>query len=193
MQIHKLDGAVPVYTFIIAAIGFVLMAYVVRLTIMSSRLTKYKVQTMNQIREELYLQHDESVPTHVAMAWIGDAVRASVSKNFSKLRGYCCPWRDYFGCSYRYHLSNHIFFAETDRWRFLGGHDRADAVLLVPISIDWKRAGFVKFYPRDRLRSIQQYFEDDRRKKKKAERERKRKVNGHLEGLAEESTVTSAN
>ncbi|KAF2995702.1 hypothetical protein E8E13_003855 [Curvularia kusanoi] len=197
MQIHELDGGVPVYVFILVAIGFVLMAYIVRLTIRSSRLIEYKIETMNRIREESYLQHDESVPTHVAMAWFGHAARASISKNLASFVAILAPGVVLLAVLAAI-ISPIIFLWQR---QIDSGFSAVitvlvlsfDAVLFVPIFIELKDAGSIRFDPRDRLRSIQQYFEDNRRKKEKAKKNRKRKANGDLEALAEESTASSAN
>lgn len=197
MQIHELDRGVPAYTFILVAIGFVSVAYVVRLTIRSARLVDYKIEITNRIRKESYLQHDESVPTRVAMAWIGNATRASVSKNLTSFVAILAPgiivlvvlaaiispivllWQRKIDVGFSAVITVLVL--------------SFDAVLLIPISVDLKDAGFIKFDPRDRLRSIQRYFEDNRRRKEKAKRDRKRKANGDLEALVEGSTVSSVN
>lgn len=71
MQVHELDGGVPAYRFALVAIGFVLMAYAVRLSIRSSHLIDYKNRMFIQIRNDSKLQYNESIPSHTFMRWVG--------------------------------------------------------------------------------------------------------------------------
>lgn len=81
MQVHELDGGVPLYQFALVAIGFVIVAYSVRLSIRSSHLIEYKDNTIAQIREETGLQHNEPIPTHKFLGWLGSSLGTAISGN----------------------------------------------------------------------------------------------------------------
>jgi hypothetical protein len=71
MQVHELEGGIPLYRFILVAISFVMVAYAIRLSIRSTSLIEYKNKTFNQIRDEAQLQYNEPIPTHTFLAWFG--------------------------------------------------------------------------------------------------------------------------
>lgn len=71
MQVYELEGGVPAYRFALVAIGFVGMAYTVRLSIRSSHLIDYKNRVFAQIRYDSRLQYKESIPTHTVLSWVG--------------------------------------------------------------------------------------------------------------------------
>lgn len=74
MQIHELDGGVSLYIFVTIAIGFVLIAYIVRLSIRSSRLTEYQRNVLETVRDDADLQYNQPIPTHTFLAWSGKAM-----------------------------------------------------------------------------------------------------------------------
>jgi hypothetical protein len=81
MQVHELDGGVPLYQFALVAMAFVVVAYVVRLSIRSSHLIDFKDNTIAQIREDTGLQQNDSIPTHKFLGWLGSVLGAAISKN----------------------------------------------------------------------------------------------------------------
>jgi hypothetical protein len=81
MQVHELDGGVPIYTFALVAIGFVLVAYAVRLSIRSSRLIEQKNKMIQKMRDESHLQHNDQIPTHTFLMWAGRSIGVSMFKS----------------------------------------------------------------------------------------------------------------
>jgi hypothetical protein len=92
MQVHELDGGVPLYRFVLVAIAFIVAAYTVRLSIRSSRLVEYKNRTFTQIREEAQLQYNESIPTHTFLAWIGTQATKETIKITKKVFAFLWPF-----------------------------------------------------------------------------------------------------
>ena len=78
MQVHELDGGVPLHTFALVAIGFVLIAYAVRLSIRSSRLIEQKNKMVQRMRDESHLQHNDTIPTHTFLIWAGRSISLTV-------------------------------------------------------------------------------------------------------------------
>lgn len=75
MQVFELEGGAPLYLFVIVAIAFVLLAYALRLSIRSSRLIEYKSRMLLRFRDDnQHIQHNQSIPTHTFLAWIGNIV-----------------------------------------------------------------------------------------------------------------------
>ena len=91
MQVHELDGGVPIYRFAIVAIGFVMVAYAVRLSIRNSRIIDFKNKTFNQIRDEAQLQYNEPIPAHTFIKHLGKATAGAVSSTTKKIIVTCIP------------------------------------------------------------------------------------------------------
>lgn len=71
MQVNELAGGVPLYSFAIVAIGFVSMAYVVRLAMRNAALRDYRDDIFLHIREDHRLQGSEPIPTRTFLTWVG--------------------------------------------------------------------------------------------------------------------------
>jgi hypothetical protein len=82
MQIHELDGGVPLYKFVLVAIGFVLVAYAVRLSIRSSRLIDYRTDVMHRIRKDSNIQANHAISTQAFVIWSGNALGKTMAKTF---------------------------------------------------------------------------------------------------------------
>jgi len=80
MQIHELDDGVPLYQFTLVAIGFVVVAYAVRLSIRSSQLVEYKNKIFLQMRDESNLQYNEAIPTHEFVVWASWTISGQIIK-----------------------------------------------------------------------------------------------------------------
>jgi hypothetical protein len=92
MQIHELDGGVPAYTFVIIAIGFVFAAYVVCLSIRSSRLIEQKNRMVQKMRDESHLQHNDQIPTHTFVLWAGRSIGFSMFKSIKETVSFITPF-----------------------------------------------------------------------------------------------------
>ena len=85
MQVHELDGGVPLYQAVLVAMAFIIVAYAIRLSIRSSSLIDTKEYIMNQIREEARLEPSEQIPTRAFVAYISGATKRTllqITKNF---------------------------------------------------------------------------------------------------------------
>ena len=92
MQVHELDGGVPLYTFALVAIGFVLIAYAVRLSIRSSRLIEQKNKMIQRMRDESHLQHNDQIPTHKFLVWAGRSISFTVFKSIKGTITFVTPF-----------------------------------------------------------------------------------------------------
>jgi hypothetical protein len=82
MQVHELDGGVPLYKFVLVAIGFVLVAYAVRLSIRSSRLIAYRTNVLHRIRRDSNIQANQTISTHAFVVWSSHALGKILAKTF---------------------------------------------------------------------------------------------------------------
>lgn len=80
MQVHELDGGVPLYQFALVAIGFVIVAYAIRLGTRSAYLIAYKDKMFSRVREDMELHHKARIPTHKFLYWLGLLLVAQSSK-----------------------------------------------------------------------------------------------------------------
>jgi hypothetical protein len=156
MQVHELDGGVPAYRFALVAIGFVVMAYAVRLSIRSSHLVDYKNRVFVQIRNDSRLQYNESIPTHTFLSWVGLNIGGAFFKSTVNFISVFAPLTLILAmvCAL---LSPIVLL-------WLRGIDKGfsavitvlllllDAVLVVPIVSS--ASGKIEFNPRERIREI---------------------------------------
>ena len=82
MQIHELDGGVPLYKFVLVAIGFVLVAYAVRLSIRSSRLIDYRTKVLHRIRKDSNIQANHAISTQAFVVWSCHGLEKIMAKAF---------------------------------------------------------------------------------------------------------------
>ncbi|KAF2684034.1 hypothetical protein K458DRAFT_431647 [Lentithecium fluviatile CBS 122367] len=80
MQVRELEDRVPLYRFVLVALLFVVLAYIMRLGIRSSRVLACKDKVFNQIRNGAHIQPNEPIPTHTFLAWVGERVVKSPKK-----------------------------------------------------------------------------------------------------------------
>ncbi|OSS48375.1 hypothetical protein B5807_07812 [Epicoccum nigrum] len=172
MQVHELDGGVPAYRFVLVAIGFVVMAYAVRLSIRSSHLVDYKNRVFVQIRNDSRLQYNETIPTHTFLSWVGLNLGGAVFKSTKNFISVFAPLVLIIAmmCAL---LSPIVLL-------WLRGIDKGfsavitvlllllDAVLVVPIASGV--SGKIEFNPRERIREIR------RRHNVKSKRRRMRRA-----------------
>ncbi|KAF2624662.1 hypothetical protein BU25DRAFT_423788 [Macroventuria anomochaeta] len=92
MQVHELNGGVPLYTFALVAIGFVLIAYAVRLSIRSSRLIEQKNKMVQKMRDESNLQHNDQIPTHTFLVWASRSISFSIFKSIKDTVTFITPF-----------------------------------------------------------------------------------------------------
>ncbi|KAH7396134.1 hypothetical protein BKA66DRAFT_566639 [Pyrenochaeta sp. MPI-SDFR-AT-0127] len=74
MQVKELNKGVSLYIFVAIALGFVLVAYAVRLGIRSSHLVEYQSKVLLQVRDDSELQYNQPIPTHTFIAWASKAM-----------------------------------------------------------------------------------------------------------------------
>jgi hypothetical protein len=82
MQVHELEEGVPLYHFILVAIGFILFAYAVRLSVRSTNLLYLRNKLFTQIRKSSQLQENDPIPTHTFMAWISHTIGSAIMRGF---------------------------------------------------------------------------------------------------------------
>ncbi|PVH97194.1 hypothetical protein DM02DRAFT_89883 [Periconia macrospinosa] len=193
MQVHELDGGVPLYRFVLVAVAFVIVAYAMRLSIRSARLVEYKNDLFEQIREETDLQHNESIPTHKFIGWIASAAIVSASSNASSFVAVFAPFT----------LAAAVLAAIVSPivLLWLRNIDRGftavmtvlllllDMVLVVPIVLN--NSDHLKFNPRQQILQIQRTHRMNKQKREKAKRRRRRKAGADPENAGSESEESS--
>lgn len=185
MQVHELEGGVPLYRFALVAIAFVLVAYAVRLSIRSSRLIEYKNRTFNQIRDEAQLQYNEPIPTHTFLAWLGNSLAQALADVMKKVLIVSTPLVLVLAAVAAI-LSPIVLL-------WLRGIDKGftavmtillllfDVGLVYPVVTN--TAGELSFDPKSILHEIQRNRRMNRKKKEKAKKRRKMKTGLDLEIL----------
>jgi Mg2+ and Co2+ transporter CorA len=91
MEVRELDGGVPVYVFIIAAIATVFIAYAMRLGIRSSRLIEYKSRMLVRVRATSHLPSNQPIPTGMFLTWVYTAISKSISNSSTKIFDFVAP------------------------------------------------------------------------------------------------------
>jgi hypothetical protein len=92
MEVRELNGGVPVYVFILAAIATVFVAYAMRLGIRSSRLIEYKSKMLLQVRTRSAIPYNQPLPTHTFMFWALTNTGRSLSKWSAKMFEVVAPF-----------------------------------------------------------------------------------------------------
>jgi hypothetical protein len=92
MEVRELNGGVPVYAFILAAIATVFVAYAMRLGIRSSRLIEYKSRMLLQVRTRSQIPYNQPLPTHIFLAWAFVNTSSSLSKWSAKIFEVVAPF-----------------------------------------------------------------------------------------------------
>ncbi|KAJ4377624.1 hypothetical protein N0V83_000451 [Neocucurbitaria cava] len=193
MQIHELDEGVSLYLFVVVAIAFVLVAYVVRLSIRSSRLLEYKSKMLLQIRDDSHIQYNQSIPTHTFLRWVGKAMGGTASKYFKDVFAVCAPLI----------LLLAIFAAILSPIVLLWLRNISkgftammtvlllllDMVLVYPVIVS--ASGTFQLNPMAIVRQIQRDHEISRKRKQKAKKRRKEKAGIDPESLDVESSDES--
>jgi hypothetical protein len=194
MQVHELDGGVPLYQFGLVAIGFVIVAYLVRLSIRSSHLIEYKDNTIAQIREETGLQHNEPIPTHKFLGWLGFSLGAAISRNTRNFISVFAPLT--LGVA----LLAAILCPILLLWlrRMDKGFKAAITVLLLLLdavlifSVLSQISDKFEFNFQERVRENQRIRRLNRKKREKAKRRRRRTAGGDPEQAESDSTISSS-
>ena len=193
MQVHELDGGVPLYQFVLVAIAFVIVAYAVRLSIRSSGIIEYKNKTFNQIRDEAQLQYNEPIPTHTFLAWFGTATAGAVFKITKNFIAVFVPLILVLA------VIAAILSPIVLLW--LRGINRGfsavitvlllllDMLLVYPVLTN--TSGEFEFDPRAIIREIQRNREINRKRREKAKKRRKQKMGLDPESLGVESSDSS--
>ncbi|KAF3041042.1 hypothetical protein E8E11_006437 [Didymella keratinophila] len=195
MQIHELDGGVPVYQFALVAIAIVIAAYAVRLSIRSERLLEYRDNFMRQVHEDSGLRPDEKLPTHKFVAWAGANIGSTMLKNSKNTAAVLAPivvamtviaavlspivllWQRNIDAGFSVAITVLIILL--------------DGVLVVPVAVNMSNAGLINFDPRDRIRRIQAAHERNRKRRQKERRRRRREAGLDPEAPYEESSLSS--
>ncbi|KAF3037530.1 hypothetical protein E8E12_008040 [Didymella heteroderae] len=195
MQIHELDGGVPVYQFALVAIAIVIAAYAVRLSIRSERLLEYRDNFMRQVHEDSGLRPDEKLPTHKFIAWAGANIGSTVLKNSKNTAAVLAPlivamaviaavlspivllWQRNINAGFSVAITVLILLL--------------DGVLVVPVALNMSNAGLINFDPRGRIRRIQEAHERNRKLRQKERRRRRREAGLDPEAPYEESSLDS--
>jgi hypothetical protein len=183
MQVHELDGGVPLYQFALVAMAFVVVAYVVRLSIRSSHLIDFKDNTIAQIREDTGLQQNDSIPTHKFLGWLGSVLGAAISKNTKNFIFVFAPFI----------LAAAILAAILSPIVLLWMRkmDRGFTVVITMLlllldlvlvsSVLTHVLDGIEFNPQERLREMQRVHKLNRKRREKAKRRRKRTAGGDPE------------
>lgn len=195
MQIHELDGGVPVYQFALVAIAIVIAAYAVRLSIRSERLLEYRDNFMRQVHEDSGLRPDEKLPTHKFIAWAGANIGSTVLKNSKNTAAVLAPiavamaviaavlspivllWQRNINAGFSVAITVLIILL--------------DGILVVPVAVNMSNAGLINFDPRGRIRRIQEAHERNRKRRQKERRRRRREAGLDPEAPYEESSLSS--
>jgi hypothetical protein len=194
MQVHELDGGVPLYQFALVAMGFVVVAYVVRLSIRSSHLIDYKNDTVSQIREDIGLQHNDSIPTHKLLGWLGSALGAAVSRNTKNFISIFAPFTLVIA------MLAAILSPIVLLW--LRKMDKVFTtvitmllllldLILVTSVLTQVSDGF-EFKPQERMREIQRLHKLNRKRREKAKKRRRRTAGGDPEQADGDSTNSTS-
>ncbi|KAF2756302.1 hypothetical protein EJ05DRAFT_96595 [Pseudovirgaria hyperparasitica] len=69
MQIKELGDGVPVWQFVLVAISFVMLAYIVRLSIRSESVVEFKKECFDQARRQAGLAENTPIPTRAMLKW----------------------------------------------------------------------------------------------------------------------------
>ncbi|KAF9691657.1 hypothetical protein EKO04_010436 [Ascochyta lentis] len=174
MQVHELDGGVPAYQFALVAIGFVMVAYAVRLSIRSSHLVEYKNRVFVKIRDDSRLQYNESIPTHTFLSWVSLNFGGAILKGAKNFTSVFAPLILIVA------IVAGILSPIVLLW--LRGIDKGftavitvlllllDTALVVPIITNL--SGKIEFNPKQRIREIQYNHKVNRRRREKAKRTR---------------------
>ena len=197
MQVHELDGGVPLYQFVLVATGLVIGAYTVRLSIRSSNLIEYRDTLMRQIHEDSGLQPNEKLPTHKFIAWVGGNVGSIMLQNsrntaavvaplvlvLSVVAGLLSPivllWQRSINTGFSIAITVLILLL--------------DAMLVVPVAVNMSNADMISFDPRSRIRKIQEAHEKNRKRRQRNKRRRRREAGLDPEAPWEDSTDNSGN
>jgi hypothetical protein len=195
MQIHELDGGVPVYQFALVAIAIVIAAYAVRLSIRSERLLDYRDNFMRQVHEDSGLRPDEKLPTHKFIAWAGANIGSTMLKNSKNTAAVLAPivvamaviaavlspivllWQRNINAGFSVAITVLIILL--------------DGILIIPVAVNMSNAGLINFDPRDRIRRIQAAHERNRKRRQKERRRRRREAGLDPEAPYEESSLNS--
>jgi hypothetical protein len=176
MQVHELDGGVPLYQFALVAIGFVIVAYIVRLGIRSSHLIEYKNNAISRIREEADLQHNEPIPTHKFLSWFGSVLSAGITRKTTNFVTVLAPFT-LVTATLAAMLSPIVLL-------WLRKMDKGftavmtvlllllDVILVIPILT--QISDRIVLNPQEHIREIKRIREMNRKKRDKAKRERRR-------------------
>lgn len=196
MQIHELDGGVPLYQFVLVAIGLVIGAYTVRLSIRSSNLIEYRDALMRQIHEDSGLQPNEKLPTHKFVSWVGVNVGSTLLKNSRNAAAIVTPlvmvlaivagllspvillWQRTINTGFSIAITVLILLL--------------DAMLVVPVAVNMSNAGMISFDPRSRILKIQHAHEKNRKIRQRNKRRRRREAGLDPEAPWEDSTDNSS-
>ncbi|CAI6333448.1 unnamed protein product [Periconia digitata] len=193
MQVHELGDGVPLYQFVLVAIGFVVVAYAVRLSIRSSHLIEYKKNIFDQIREDTDIRNNKPIPTHKFLGWLASNSRAAISKHTIAFVAISAPAI----------LSFAVIAAMVSPiiLLWLRKIDKGftivmtvlllllDAILVAPILL--RTSDKIEFNPQERLREMQQAHRINREKREKAKRRRKRKAGEDPEQVGADSSDSS--
>lgn len=178
MQIHELQDGTSAYVFVLVAIGFVVIAYAVRLSIRSSRIVAYKTHVLNQVRDESHIPYNQPIPTHTFLVWAGGVMGGNLFKAVQSFFYFFTPIA-VVGAIIAAILSpiillwlrnmNRSFTAVvTVLLLFL------DGVLVYPVVTN--AAGVVEFNPRKIIREITQVYEYNKKIREKKKRRQKKKA-----------------
>jgi hypothetical protein len=91
MQVHELDGGVPLYQAVVVAMAFIVVAYAIRLSIRSSSLIEFKDRTLHDIRETAELQYNDPIPTRTFLAYVARVAVRAVSEMIKHLISVWAP------------------------------------------------------------------------------------------------------
>ncbi|KAJ4369381.1 hypothetical protein N0V86_009213 [Didymella sp. IMI 355093] len=182
MQVHELDGGVPIYTFALVAIGFVLVAYAVRLSIRSSRLIEQKNKLIQKMRDESHLQHNDQIPTHTFLMWAGRSVGHSMFKSAKETITSVTPFILVFAVLAAI-LSPIVLLWQRNINKGFSAVITVimlllDAVLVLPlVLID----GGIAMDPRKHIREIKRNHEINKKLREKMKRRKRQKTGQDLE------------
>lgn len=158
MQVHELDGGVPAYQFALVAIGFVMTAYAVRLSIRSSHLIDYKNRLFVRIRNDTKLQYNESIPTHTFMTWVSFNLGTAIFKSTRNFISVFAPLTILVATTAAILSPIIVLWTRSIDKGFTAIITvlllLLDAVLIFPIAT--RASGEFEFNPRERIRAIRQ-------------------------------------
>jgi hypothetical protein len=176
------------------AMGFVIVAYVVRLSIRSSHLIDYKNDTVSQICEDTGLLHNDSIPTHKFLGWLSSALGTAVSRDTKNFISVFAPFTLVMA------MLAVILSPIVLLW--LRKIDKVFTIvitmllllldLILVTSVLTQISDGFEFKPQERIREIQRLYQLNRKRRETARKQRRRTAGGDPEQADGDSTTSSS-